>query len=137
MTYNLIKTIKVGTFLEIEEDQAPALTNEYHAHSKDHWHRWIERKPIQLMIVSLVVVAIGGLKSVWGAVAGATFLILLPEVAAPLQELNQLVYGLVLILVFRFAPHGIMGIIESIRDGVFRLRLKRMRPSSSTRGAKD
>ena len=61
MTYNLIKTIKVGIFLEIEEDQAPALTGEYHAHSHDHWHRWIERKPIQLMIISLVVVAIGGL----------------------------------------------------------------------------
>jgi cytochrome c oxidase cbb3-type subunit I/II len=61
MTYNLIKTIKVGTFLEVEEDEAPALKGEYHSHSTDHWHRWIERKPIQLMIVSLVVVAIGGL----------------------------------------------------------------------------
>jgi cytochrome c oxidase cbb3-type subunit I/II len=61
MTYNLIKTIKVGTFLEVEEDEAPALTNEYHTHSKDHWHRWIERKPIQFMVASLVVVAIGGL----------------------------------------------------------------------------
>jgi len=61
MTYNLIKTIKAGNFLEIEEDQAPALTGEYQAHSKDHWHRWIERKPIQLMIVSLVVVMIGGI----------------------------------------------------------------------------
>ncbi len=60
MTYNLIKTIKAGNFLEIEEDQAPALTGEYHAHSKDHWHRWIERKPVQMMVVSLVVVAIGG-----------------------------------------------------------------------------
>lgn len=61
MTYNLIKTIKVGTFLEIEEDQAPALVGEYQSHSKDHWHRWIERKPIQMLIVSLVVVAIGGI----------------------------------------------------------------------------
>ncbi len=61
MTYNLIKTIKAGNFLEIEEDQAPALTGEYHAHSKDHWHRWIERKPVQMMVVSLVVVAIGGI----------------------------------------------------------------------------
>jgi cytochrome c oxidase cbb3-type subunit I/II len=61
MTYNLIKTIKAGNFLEVEEDQAPALTGEYHAHSKDHWHRWIERKPVQLMIVSLVVVLIGGI----------------------------------------------------------------------------
>jgi len=61
MTYNLVKTIKMGTFLEIEEDEAPALKGEYVAHSKDHWHRWIERKPIQLMVVSLVVVAIGGI----------------------------------------------------------------------------
>jgi hypothetical protein len=34
MTYNLIKTIKAGVFLEIEEDQAPAL-DEYQAHSKN------------------------------------------------------------------------------------------------------
>lgn len=61
MTYNIIKTVKAGNFLEIEEDQAPALSGEYHGHSKDHWHRWIERKPVQLMVVSLVVVAIGGI----------------------------------------------------------------------------
>jgi cytochrome c oxidase cbb3-type subunit I/II len=61
MTYNIIKTVKAGNFLEVEEDQAPALSGEYHAHSKDHWHRWIERKPVQLMVVSLVVVAIGGI----------------------------------------------------------------------------
>jgi cytochrome c oxidase cbb3-type subunit I/II len=61
MTYNLIKTIKVGSFLEIEEVEAPALKGEYQSHSTDHWHRWIERKPIQLMVVSLVVVAIGGI----------------------------------------------------------------------------
>lgn len=61
MTYNLIKTIKAGTFLEVEEAEAPALKGEYQAHSNDHWHRWIERKPIQLMIVSLIVVLIGGI----------------------------------------------------------------------------
>jgi len=61
MTYNLIKTIKIGNFLEVEEAEAPALSGEYHSHAKDHWHRWIERKPIQLMVLSLVVVAIGGI----------------------------------------------------------------------------
>lgn len=61
MTYNIIKTVKAGNFLAVEEDQAPALTGDYHAHSKDHWHRWIERKPVQLMVVSLIVVAIGGI----------------------------------------------------------------------------
>jgi cytochrome c oxidase cbb3-type subunit I/II len=61
MTYNLIKTIKIGKFLEVEEDEAPALVGEYRSQAKDHWHRWIERKPIQMLIVSLVVVAIGGI----------------------------------------------------------------------------
>lgn len=61
MTYNLIKTVKMGNFLEVEEAEAPALSSEYHAHSKDHWHRWIERRPVQLMVLSLIVVAIGGI----------------------------------------------------------------------------
>jgi len=61
MAYNIIKTVKQGSFVAEEEAEAAALTKEYHAHGKDHWHRWIERKPIQLMIVSLVVVAVGGI----------------------------------------------------------------------------
>ncbi len=61
MTYNLVKTIKQGSFLAEEEAQAPALSKEFHPHAGAHWHRWIERKPIQLMVVSLIVVAIGGI----------------------------------------------------------------------------
>ncbi len=61
MTYNLVKTIKQGSFLAEEEAQAPALSKEFHSHAGAHWHRWIERKPIQLMVVSLIVVAIGGI----------------------------------------------------------------------------
>jgi cytochrome c oxidase cbb3-type subunit I/II len=60
MCYNLIKTIKAGNFLANEEAEAPALTASYNANHKDHWHRWIERRPIQLMILSLVLVLIGG-----------------------------------------------------------------------------
>jgi cytochrome c oxidase cbb3-type subunit I/II len=60
MCYNLIKTVKAGNFVANEEAEAAPLANGYHAHSKDHWHRWIERKPIQLMILSLAVVLIGG-----------------------------------------------------------------------------
>ncbi|MES2679463.1 MAG: cytochrome-c oxidase, cbb3-type subunit I [Bacteroidota bacterium] len=60
MCYNLIKTVKAGNFLANEEAEAPALTSSYKAHHNDHWHRWIERRPVQLMILSLVVVLIGG-----------------------------------------------------------------------------
>lgn len=61
MTYNLIKTAKAGAFIGDETAEAPALAKEYHGHSKDHWHRWIERRPVQMLVFSLVVVAIGGI----------------------------------------------------------------------------
>ena len=61
MTYNLIKTAKAGSFTANEDAEAMPLNGEYHSHAKDHWHRWIERKPIQFMVASLVVVAIGGI----------------------------------------------------------------------------
>lgn len=61
MTYNLIKTVKAGSFTANEDAEAMPLNGEYHSHAKDHWHRWIERKPIQFMVASLVVVAIGGI----------------------------------------------------------------------------
>lgn len=61
MVFNLMKTIKAGNFLANEDAEAPALTNAYETHGTEHWHRWIERKPIQLMIVSLIVVMIGGI----------------------------------------------------------------------------
>jgi cytochrome c oxidase cbb3-type subunit I/II len=61
MAYNLYKTAKAGSFQAEEEAEAMPLAKNYAGHSHDHWHRWIERKPIQLMVVSLVVVIIGGI----------------------------------------------------------------------------
>jgi len=61
MTVNLIKTIKIGNFLANEDAEAPALQKAYTKHEGDHWHRAIERKPVQFMILSLVVILIGGL----------------------------------------------------------------------------
>ena len=61
MTYNLFKTIKAGSFLANEEAEAASLPKVYASHNNEHWHRWIERKPVQLMILSLVVILIGGM----------------------------------------------------------------------------
>jgi cytochrome c oxidase cbb3-type subunit I/II len=60
MLYNLIKTIKSGQLQAEEAASAPALVNATTAHEGEHWHRWIERRPIQLLILSLVMVVIGG-----------------------------------------------------------------------------
>jgi cytochrome c oxidase cbb3-type subunit I/II len=60
MIYNLIKTAKSGHDVVDEEAFAATLAKDYQPHSKDHWHRVIERKPIQMLVLSLVVILIGG-----------------------------------------------------------------------------
>jgi cbb3-type cytochrome c oxidase subunit II len=57
MVYNLIATIKAGTFLKEEKAEAPAL--EKTGVTDTYWHRWIERKPIQMLILTLVLLLVG------------------------------------------------------------------------------
>ena len=61
MIYNLIKTAKQGSFETTEEREAPALAKNYVAPAKAHWHSAIERKPLMMLVLSLIVVAIGGI----------------------------------------------------------------------------
>ncbi len=60
MIYNLIKTIKAGSFIADEAAEAAPLPKVIATHGKQYWHRWIEARPIQMLILSLVLVAIGG-----------------------------------------------------------------------------
>jgi cytochrome c oxidase cbb3-type subunit I/II len=60
MAYNLWMTARVGSFLPNEAASAPALERNAVVHDS-HWHKIFERKPLLLTVVSLVVVAIGGL----------------------------------------------------------------------------
>jgi cytochrome c oxidase cbb3-type subunit I/II len=60
MVYNIIKTVKIGSFVANEEAEAAPLPKKYSKHKGEHWHRWIERKPIQMLVISLVVILIGG-----------------------------------------------------------------------------
>jgi cytochrome c oxidase cbb3-type subunit I/II len=59
MVYNLSKTIRKGVFLADEAAEAAPLQKEP-SHVKEYWHRWIEKKPMTLLVFSLIVVAIGG-----------------------------------------------------------------------------
>lgn len=61
MTYNIFKTVKSGSFVENEPAEASSLPKTIESHGNEHWHRWIERKPVQLMIASLIVILIGGM----------------------------------------------------------------------------
>lgn len=61
MTVNLVKTIKRGKAVDEEAAEAAPLAKVYVEHGKTHWHRWIERRPVQMLVLSLIVVGIGGL----------------------------------------------------------------------------
>lgn len=60
MVYNLYKTAAKGKFIANEAAEAAPLMKEVHA-KKEYWHRVIERRPVTLLVLSLIVVAIGGL----------------------------------------------------------------------------
>ncbi len=61
MFYNLIKTAKAGKLVANEESEAVVSRNVTVNTGKEYWHRVIERKPVQFMILSIIVVGIGGL----------------------------------------------------------------------------
>ena len=61
MIVNLYKTIKSGKLVANEEANAPALPKKYVAKTKEHWHSWIERRPVQMTVLSLIAVGIGGI----------------------------------------------------------------------------
>lgn len=62
MTYNIIKTAKAGKLVANEAAEAQALPKEFVAVGTDRkWHRVLERKPMVFMVLSLIVILIGGM----------------------------------------------------------------------------
>ncbi len=61
MVYNIVKTVKAGKLVANEAAEAPPLPAKIVTHGKQYWHRWIEARPIQMLVLSLVAVAIGGI----------------------------------------------------------------------------
>ena len=60
MVYNIYKTVKSGSLVANEAAEAAPLEKDGEKHAGEHWHRWIERKPVQMMVISLIVILIGG-----------------------------------------------------------------------------
>ncbi len=57
----------------------------------------------------ITMVVLGGLANLWGAVAGAFFLTILPEVLRSFEDIEVLLYGAILVICMMFMPDGIMG----------------------------
>ncbi len=60
-------------------------------------------------IVILSMVVFGGIGTRWGPLVGAVILGVLPEISRPILEYRTFVYGLLLMLMMRFQPEGLLG----------------------------
>jgi branched-chain amino acid transport system permease protein len=69
-----------------------------------------------LQVVTMVLV--GGMGSLWGPVFGALLLTLLPEALHSVKEYNVLLYGVILMVILVYFPHGLFpGIAAALGKG--------------------
>ena len=60
--YNLYKTGAKGQFMANEATEAPARERRpAPLRAGEHWHRWIEGRPMQMLLWSTILIAIGGI----------------------------------------------------------------------------
>jgi branched-chain amino acid transport system permease protein len=83
-----------------------------------------------IQLVTMVV--LGGMASLWGAVAGALFLTVLPEALRAIESYDILVYGGILVLCMMFLPGGLA---EGLRKAAEAAR-GRFLPASHSEGGK-
>jgi len=64
-----------------------------------------------ISLLALTIVILGGLGNVLGAILGSVALIGLPELFRAAAEYRMLIYGVVLLLLIRFRPQGLLGTV--------------------------
>ncbi len=61
LVVNIVKTVASGKLIANEEAEAAPLTIDEGKHKGEHWHRWIERRPVQMTIWVTIAILIGGI----------------------------------------------------------------------------
>ena len=60
--YNLFKTAAQGSFMANEAAEAPARESRpAPLKTGEYWHRWIEGRPMQMLLFSTILIAVGGI----------------------------------------------------------------------------
>jgi len=68
---------------------------------------------LKVSVMLVVMVAVGGMNSIWGAVLGAFLMRVLPQYLRVFKDYDILIYGLVLMVIMIFSPGGIFGALQS------------------------
>jgi branched-chain amino acid transport system permease protein len=85
----------------------------------------------EVSILIIIILAVGGVHSVWGALIGTALVIALPQLLSGFQHYSRLIYGIIVIVLMMFAPSGILGILENLFVQI-KERLNRFRLRSQT-----
>jgi branched-chain amino acid transport system permease protein len=64
---------------------------------------------MQVSLLAVTIVVLGGIRSPLGVVLGSIVLVGVPELFRGLQDYRMIFYGLVLVLLVRFRPQGLLG----------------------------
>ena len=65
------------------------------------------------------MVVVGGMGSIWGTLFGTALITMLPEWIESLENVKDIVYGLILVLILLFMPQGLVtGIVDAVRTRI-------------------
>lgn len=105
--YN-IHRLKLGVFLF--SASLAALAGSLYAHCVTFISPYSFTFLHSIKFVTMVVV--GGIASLWGAVGGAVFLAVLPEILSRFEDYEVVIFGIILILVMIYCPEGLISALE-------------------------
>jgi branched-chain amino acid transport system permease protein len=67
----------------------------------------------------VIMVIVGGMGTLMGPVIGAILLTFIPELLHSIKDYRMVIYGLMLMLVIIYMPHGLAGVWQNISDRFF------------------
>lgn len=73
----------------------------------------------EFSIFFLLVVVLGGGGSLWGPVIGTAVFFALPELMTALAQWRMLIYGLLLLVLMIYAPHGLEGALRGLINRIW------------------
>lgn len=74
----------------------------------------------------VIMVVVGGLGSLWGSLAGAAFVTILPHVLGALEDYKDILHGLIVVVVLLILPRGLLvGLVDVARSHWARRRVAR------------
>ena len=93
-----------------------------------HYMTFISPKTFDIFysVQIVIMVVVGGMGSIWGGLAGAALLTLLPEFLHRFEDVHVLLYGLILVGVLVFCPEGMI-------PAILRLKRSRKNPEQGSR----